>query len=834
MKILSNTRKLLGAAVISFLIGLTVSGTTVWLYETNRSQNYRRTVADLTNQVADDIHDNLNHSLSATYALAAVVRQGKGTVSSFPQLATEMLGQYHGISCLQLAPNGVLSQIVPLAGNEKAIGHNLLEDSKRNKEALLAVMTRSLTLAGPFELVQGGKATVGRLPIFLKDTNDIETFWGFSIALIRIPEFLKVANIRRIADKGYNYELSRIHPDTGKKDVFSSAGKPLKDPVSEKIQVPNGEWTLAVEPAAGWYSSDIILIETLFIFLVTSLTTLIGWLLARQPIMLQQLVDVRTKELSVTNERLQAEVVERKSAEEALQTSENKLRSIFASLTDVIVILDADGQYIEIAPTNTNRLYLPPKELLGKRIADVFPREQADIFLSTIKKVLTSGKTSTVDYTLTIGNDEFWFDGNVSPLSANMVVWSARDITGRKKSEEERLNLEKQLLHTQKLESLGVLAGGIAHDFNNILTAIIGNTDLALMRLSPDSPATESVQRIEKAAERAADLARQMLAYSGKGRFVIEELDLNRVVEEMGHMLEVSISKKALLSYSFDRPLPAVTADATQIRQVIMNLVINAAEAMGDKCGNIAITTGSFECTRSRVEDGWLSDQIPEGHYVYMEIADTGCGMSKETISRIFDPFFTTKFTGRGLGMAAVLGIVRGHKGAIKLTSEVGKGTTFKILFPASTRPADLFGAQDGRGQEWHGSGTVLLVDDEETIRSLGSEMLNELGYQVVTAEDGRQGVDIFKAREDISTVILDLTMPHMDGVQCFKELRQIRPDIKIILSSGFNEQEVMQRFVGKSLEGFIQKPYKLSSLRDVLMKGGNYRSDDTICEPPT
>jgi len=834
MKILSNTRKLLGAAVISFLIGLTVSGTTVWLYETNRSQNYRRTVADLTNQVADDIHDNLNHSLSATYALAAVVRQGKGTVSSFPQLATEMLGQYHGISCLQLAPNGVLSQIVPLAGNEKAIGHNLLEDSKRNKEALLAVMTRSLTLAGPFELVQGGKATVGRLPIFLKDTNDIETFWGFSIALIRIPEFLKVANIRRIADKGYNYELSRIHPDTGKKDVFSSAGKPLKDPVSEKIQVPNGEWTLAVEPAAGWYSSDIILIETLFIFLVTSLTTLIGWLLARQPIMLQQLVDVRTKELSVTNERLQAEVVERKSAEEALQASENKLRSIFASLTDVIVILDADGQYIEIAPTNTNRLYLPPKELLGKRIADVFPREQADIFLSTIKKVLTSGKTSTVDYTLTIGNDEFWFDGNVSPLSANMVVWSARDITGRKKSEEERLNLEKQLLHTQKLESLGVLAGGIAHDFNNILTAIIGNTDLALMRLSPDSPATESVQRIEKAAERAADLARQMLAYSGKGRFVIEELDLNRVVEEMGHMLEVSISKKALLSYSFDRPLPAVTADATQIRQVIMNLVINAAEAMGDKCGNIAITTGSFECTRSRVEDGWLSDQIPEGHYVYMEIADTGCGMSKETISRIFDPFFTTKFTGRGLGMAAVLGIVRGHKGAIKLTSEVGKGTTFKILFPASTRPADLFGAQDGRGQEWHGSGTVLLVDDEETIRSLGSEMLNELGYQVVTAEDGRQGVDIFKAREDISTVILDLTMPHMDGVQCFKELRQIRPDIKIILSSGFNEQEVMQRFVGKSLEGFIQKPYKLSSLRDVLMKGGNYRSDDTICEPPT
>ena len=398
------------------------------------------------------------------------------------------------------------------------------------------------------------------------------------------------------------------------------------------------------------------------------------------------------------------------------------------------------------------------------------------------------------------------------------VFWegAATDITELKRAEEERIRLEKQLLHAQKLESLGVLAGGIAHDFNNILMSIMGNTDLALIRISKESPAVDNLHRIEQSAARAADLAKQMLAYSGKGRFVIENIDLNLLLEETLLLLEVSISKKATLRLNPFRPLATVEADATQIRQIIMNLVINASEAIGDNSGVITITTGCLECDRSYLKNVWLDENIPAGLYVYLEIADTGCGMDKETLTKLFDPFFTTKFTGRGLGMAAVLGIVRGHKGAIKVYSEPDKGTTFKILLPASVTEIEL-SKNTACTAEWKGSGRVLLVDDEESIRGIGTEMLRELGFEVITAEDGRDAVKIFTETPDIDFVILDLTMPQMDGEQCFRELRQQNSGVKVIMSSGFSEQDVTEKFAGKGLAGFIQKPYTFNALKEAI-----------------
>jgi len=398
-----------------------------------------------------------------------------------------------------------------------------------------------------------------------------------------------------------------------------------------------------------------------------------------------------------------------------------------------------------------------------------------------------------------------------------MIV--AVNITEKKLLEEQHLRMEAQMLHVQKLESLGVLAGGIAHDFNNILMAILGNADLAMMRLSPASPACDNIDQIEKAARRAADLARQMLAYSGKGHFVIESLNVNNVIQEMAHMLEVSISKKAMLRFNLAQNLPNIEVDATQLRQVIMNLVINASEAIDERSGVIAISTGAVDCDRAYLSEMWIDDRLPEGLYIYLEIADTGCGMDKETVSKIFDPFFTTKFTGRGLGMAAVLGIIRGHHGAIKTYSEKGKGTTFKILLPASLSPESHSAALSHDDEFLKGSGTVLLVDDEETIRALGKDMLQFLGYHVLTATDGRESLEIFRQNKDgIVCVILDLTMPHLDGEQTFRELRRIKPDVRVLMSSGYNEQEVTQKFLGKGLAGFIQKPYKVTELGRKLM----------------
>ncbi len=414
-----------------------------------------------------------------------------------------------------------------------------------------------------------------------------------------------------------------------------------------------------------------------------------------------------------------------------------------------------------------------------------------------------------------------------SELIAGLVVFP--DITERKRAEEEKLSLERQVQHAQKLESLGVLAGGIAHDFNNLLMAILGNADLVLNEISPRSPAHGKVQEIERASKRAAGLAQQMLAYSGKGRFVVESIDAGELVEEMAHLLEVSLSKKAVLEYDLAEDLPTFDGDVTQIRQVVMNLITNASEAIGDRSGVIALSTGAMNCDRAYLEGtgqamcAGETGPPPAGRYTYFEVADTGCGMDAGTVERLFDPFFTTKFTGRGLGMSAVLGIVRGHQGVLKVHSEVGTGTTFRVLFPASTpSTAKPVGRSEGveETKDLPVHGTVLLVDDEETIRAVGRQMLERIGFGVLTANDGSEALEVLREHVDeVVCVLLDLTMPRMDGVETFAKLRRRHPDISVVLCSGYNEHDATRSFGDEGLAGFIQKPFNMASLRANLTR---------------
>ncbi|MCP4654059.1 MAG: response regulator [bacterium] len=396
----------------------------------------------------------------------------------------------------------------------------------------------------------------------------------------------------------------------------------------------------------------------------------------------------------------------------------------------------------------------------------------------------------------------------------------AEKVAERKQAEAERRELEARIRQMQKMESLGVLAGGIAHDFNNLLMGVLGNADLALLRLPPSSPVRNHLTGITQATHRAADLTRQMLAYSGKGKFLVESLDLSCLIEEIDHLIAASVSKKAELDYHLVQNLPAVEADATQIRQVIMNLIANAAEAIGEGSGIISISTGAMDCDRTYLMQSYLDEALPAGTYVYVEVTDTGSGMDEQTRAKIFDPFFTTKFTGRGLGLAAVLGIVRGHRGAINVGSEPQRGTTIRVLFPACRRPA---AAPSGPGLAlelpgWRSHGTVLLVDDEETVLKVARDMLGALGFEVLTAEDGRQAVEVFARRADeIRLVLLDMAMPRMDGEEAFREIRRIRPEARVLLSSGYNEQTATNRFAGRGLAGFIQKPYRLAALREKI-----------------
>ena len=527
------------------------------------------------------------------------------------------------------------------------------------------------------------------------------------------------------------------------------------------------------------------------------------------------------------------DVTEQKRVEHLMSERDAHLDALIGSAMDAIVSLDEHQRIVVFNPAAEKMFRCGADAAKAGDFAQFIApehraaqREQITDFMRSglpSRRIGVAGELRGCRAT----GEEFPLEASISQCTVHkrpLITLILRDSSERRRAEDERLKFLSQIQQTQKLESLGVLAGGIAHDFNNLLMAVLGHADLALDGLPSSSDARDDLAEIRRAAQRATELCKQMLAYSGKGRFVIQPVELQKVVEEMLHMLRVSISKNSVLKLDFAPNLPRVDADASQLRQVVMNLVVNASEAMGERSGVVTLSTGAMDCDRAYLSEAWLDEQLAEGMYVFIEVADTGAGMDAETRARIFDPFFTTKFTGRGLGLAAVLGIVRGHRGAIKVYSELGKGTTIKVLFPASQRAERREETSAVRGL-YEGKGTVLLVDDDESVRAVGRKMLERVGFSVVTAADGAEAIARFRERsDDIICAIVDLTMPHVDGAETFRELRRMRPGVRVILSSGYNEQDVTQRFVGKGLAGFIQKPYQLSTLvavlKEVLDKG--------------
>jgi PAS domain S-box-containing protein len=374
--------------------------------------------------------------------------------------------------------------------------------------------------------------------------------------------------------------------------------------------------------------------------------------------------------------------------------------------------------------------------------------------------------------------------------------------------------------HVQKLESIGILAGGIAHDFNNLLHVVLGNADLALGQLPKGTPARESLEEVVRATLRAADLTRQLLAYSGKGAFVVRHLDLSSEVREMATLLRTAISKQAVLAWELAPDLPAVSADPTQIRQIVMNLITNASDALGEESGTLTLRTGvvhSEELQDDRYGQPRQGEggQPAPGPYVYLEVADTGAGMSQDTLNRIFDPFFSTKFTGRGLGLAAVTGIVRAHNGLIRIRTDPGQGTSFRVLFPPVAGPARKEEEPPSMRSGWRGTGTILVVDDEEGVRDVAERMLQEIGFCTITAEDGRQALDLLTRAEDrITGILLDLSMPRMGGQETLARLRATRPDLPVVMMSGYTQQVVAEQ-LGESTgsTAFLQKPFVAEDL---------------------
>lgn len=509
-------------------------------------------------------------------------------------------------------------------------------------------------------------------------------------------------------------------------------------------------------------------------------------------------------------------VLNRLKARRDLEAEESRFRQLFEQAPDAHLLL-RDGRFVAVNEAAVRLYGVSRERLMGLSPWELSPefqpsglrsREAAEAHLQKA----VEGVSQRFEW------DHLTGEGHTFPAEVSLTaMWHedgpiiqaiVRDIGTQRRAEADRTALERQLFQAQKMESLGVLAGGIAHDFNNLLMGVLGHAGLALEQLNPLHPARRNLEAIQKAGQRAADLTRQMLAYSGRGQFVVRNLDLTAQVEEMVHLLEVSLPKTVVLKLDLRRGLPTISADAAQVQQVIMNLVINAAEAIGETSGLITLATGVQYLDAAMIRALLVGQDVAPGAYVYLEVSDTGCGMDPDTVGRIFEPFFTTKFTGRGLGLSAIMGIVRGHKGALKVYSEVGRGTTFKVLFPSQGPTQEAVSADPGE-VAWQGAGLVLVVDDDETVRSVARQTLELKGFEVLEAEDGLVALELLQRRgSDIALVLLDMTMPHLGGEATFREMRQVRPDIRVILSSGYNEQEALSRFMGKGLKGFLQKPY--------------------------
>ena len=727
-----------------------------------------------------------------------------------------------------------IAYVVPLVGNEAALGYDLMTGPTR-AELDRARETRRLTLTRPLRLAQ--EKNPGRLGVIMiapvwrpsptlpSPTPDL--FAGYVQTVFRTHDLLERTRTAQpdtildmlFVDASENDPTLRILYFRPSDDAAAREPAPAEADfhrgVHHELPIPLGgrDWRILYRPRAGWIESQftsLAWVRTGGVLALTALVAGLVHLLGRRAELVEVVVRERTAQLA---------------------ESRRELTSLLHALPGMAYRCRYD-EHLTVIYVSDGALALtgrPAADFIAGRVHFrdfVHPEDLERVRTETIT-ALEGHRDFEVEYRVNLpGGTAKWVlsrGAGVYDPAGKLVSFEglAIDITARKNAEHERIALERKLLEGQKLESLGLLAGGIAHDFNNLLTGILGNASLARIKLQPGSPIDPQLASIETASLRAAELCRQMLAYAGKGRFVVEPVDLGALAAGLVPLLEVSIARKAALRLVLAPILPVVLADATQLRQIVMNLVLNAADAVGDRAGQIVLTTGVLHADPALLQTGVTGATLTPGDYVFLEVRDNGCGMPPEVIAKIFDPFYTTKFAGRGLGLAAVLGIVRGHHGALQVMSEPGRGTTFRLLLPpatpgSTTAPPTNFSPS---GDGWRHPGQVLVIEDEESVRAVAAQMLATFGLIPRTAADGSAGLATFRENAaDYELVLLDLLMPGLSGEETLAALRAVRPDVRVLLMSGYNEGDLLRRLASPAGRlAFLAKPFTRSSLEEKL-----------------
>ncbi len=707
--------------------------------------------------------------------------------------------------------------LAPLAGNEVALGYCARRVASRQEMIARATRTGGLAASGRIRLIQetgdqfGVLAAAAVPPSARRPPGLVQGVFRCGDLVTKSLAFLEPKGIDlRLEDESAPPTESLLHE--ARSPLPRLAGGPSGLSFSRRFELADRTWQVEATPTPGYYllgagprAWTVLVAGLLFTLLIAKV---LADMLARES-EVSALVEARTRDLALEMESHRQDAA-------VLAQTEARLRQLVQVMAEGMWVVDPSGVTTFANSRMEEMLGVEAGGMVGRPAADwLFPGDRellAEVFrVSAERPVQRELRLRRAD-----GNG-LWVILSASQIRGPQgelqgIIGILTDVTARRHDEE-------ALRQSQKLESLGILAGGIAHDFNNLLSALMGHIGLARLELGEGSAAAGRLDEIESIARRAAELTRQMLAYSGKGRFRVGSLDLNGLVREMSHLLVVSLPKKVRLRCELREGLPPMLADAAQIQQVVMNLVTNAAESIEEQTGTVTLRTGLEQLTPEVLARDFAGQEdLEPGGFLTLEVTDTGRGMSPEIQARIFEPFFTTKFAGRGLGLSAMQGIVRGHRGGISIRSEPDRGTTFKLIFRASTEPAMPRSSPAPSDAAWTGGGVVLLVEDEEVVRNVSEDLLRSLGFAVDCAADGREAVERFRRDPGrYRAVLMDLTMPRLNGVEALQELRALDPSCRVILASGYDEAEAIRDLTAHQLVGFLQKPYRREDLRRVL-----------------
>ena len=705
----------------------------------------------------------------------------------------------------------------PEEPNRRALGFNSCSSPAQRNSVVAARDSGELRGSAPMALAQAplaGPGLVLRLAIYQGSgvpktvEGRRQKFTGYANAVFLMRQLAESAVVR-LPEEGVQAQFLDV-TDATNPEPFLAAGSerpqhywhvfgPGALRETRRLKIGGRSWELRFTASKGFFLPGEVGLP---------------WLLGLASLQTTLLLAGLVRSMSRTGQKARA-LAERMTAE--FQRTESRLHAISKVLPDLVLVLDRDGRYLEVLTQDIDALAAPAEVLVGRTVAEMLPPEAAAQVLEVIQKTLDEGQTQSLEYQLQVPRGLVQFEALVSPMDSGLegrpcVIWVARDVTERRIQDE-------AFRQTQKLESLGVLAGGIAHDFNNLLAAIQGNLSLGRLAHEDGLDPAHYLELAEGSVRRAADLARQLLAYSGNAQFQVEPLNINALVEEMTTLLGVSRSKKVHLELVLPEGLPLIRGDRVQIQQVVMNLVTNASEALGDAAGRVVIRTGTAHLDGDAL--GWElpGQELDPGDFITIEVQDEGCGMSPEVMSRIFDPFFTTKPTGRGLGLSALRGILRAHRAGVDVKSQPGQGTQILLYFPVDAAPAPpTLSDPKSNPSMARFSGVLLLAEDEIIIRETTREMAERLGFEVVEAIDGEEALAHFRIREkDLTAVMLDLTMPRRGGVEVYTLIREQNPDLPIMLCSGYSREAIPAMTSPEEPRTFLQKPFTFAQFKAAL-----------------